>query len=242
MVRFILPIGACIVLLWHPALLAQQTSRKPTIADTIRANVYADNSFKLYINGELVAVDSIAFVPHNVVSVDILPAYPMTIAVMAIDNADPKTGMEYANTNIGDGGFILKFGDGTVTNATWKAKKISWGPVDGDTKNPRVERIPVPDNWFTVGFDDSSWSHAREYTEEKVGPKEPFYQHDFKGAKFIWSDDVKLDNVVLFRNVVNTPPDRKSRPDFRGLTDTVPVSPRGGDRNSQRPRRSPEKP
>ena len=78
--------------------------RKPTIADTIRANVYADNSFKLYINGELVAVDSIAFVPHNVVSVDILPAYPMTIAVMAIDNADPKTGMEYANTNIADGG------------------------------------------------------------------------------------------------------------------------------------------
>ena len=242
MVRFILPIGACIVLLWHPTLLAQQTSRKPTIADTIRANVYADNSFKLYINGELVAVDSIAFVPHNVVSVDILPAYPMTIAVMAIDNADPKTGMEYANTNIGDGGFILKFGDGTVTNATWKAKKVSWGPIGGDTQNPRVESIPVPNNWFTVGFDDSDWSHAKEYAEEEVGPKAPFYEHDFKGAKFIWSDDVKLDNVVLFRNVVNTPPDRKSRPDFRGLTDSVPTSPRGGDRNSQRPRRSPETP
>lgn len=216
--------------------------RKPTIADTIRANVYADNSFKLYINGELVAVDSIAFVPHNVVSVDILPAYPMTIAVMAIDNADPKTGMEYANTNIGDGGFILKFGDGTVTNATWKAKKVSWGPVGGDTKNPRVESIPVPDNWFTVGFDDSGWPHAKEYTEEEVGPKEPFYEHDFKGAKFIWSDDVKLDNVVLLRTLINTPLDRKSRPDFRGLTDTVPASPRRGNRNSQRPRRSPEKP
>ena len=88
---------------------AQQPPRKPRIDDTIKANVYADNSFKLYINGELVAVDSISFVPHNVVSVDVLPAYPMTIAVMGIDNADPKTGMEYANTNtnIGDGGFIL---------------------------------------------------------------------------------------------------------------------------------------
>jgi len=41
----------------------------------------------------------------------------MTIAVIGIDNADPKTAMEYANTNIGDGGFILKLGDGTVTNA-----------------------------------------------------------------------------------------------------------------------------
>ena len=59
----------------------------------------------------------------------------MTIAVMGIDNADPKTGMEYANTNIGDGGLILKPGDGTVTNANWKAKKFSWGPLGGDTKN-----------------------------------------------------------------------------------------------------------
>ena len=116
-----------IVLLFHATSSAQQVPRKPRIDDTIKANVYADNSFKLYINGELVAVDSIAFVPHNVVSVDVLPAYPMTIAVMGIDNADPKTGMEYANTNIGDGGFILKLGDGTVTNATWKAKKFSWG-------------------------------------------------------------------------------------------------------------------
>ena len=71
-----------ITLLCQATVMAQQTPRKPRIADTIKANVYADNSFKLYINGELVAVDSIAFVPHNVVSVDVLPAYPMTIAVM----------------------------------------------------------------------------------------------------------------------------------------------------------------
>lgn len=213
------------------AVFAQQPPRKPRIEDTVKANVYADNSFKLYINGELVAVDSIAFVPHNVVSVDVLPAYPMTIAVMGIDNADPKTGMEYANTNIGDGGFILKLGDGTVTNATWKAKKFSWGPIDGDMKNPRVESIPVPKDWFAVDFDDSAWPSAKEYSEEEVGPKSPFFEHDFQGAKFIWSDDVKLDNLVLFRAVVETPPDGKARPDFRGLTDVVPQgggAPRGG--------------
>ena len=210
------------VLLFHATSYAQQTPRKPRIDDTIKANVYADNSFKLYINGELVAVDSIAFVPHNVVSVDVLPAYPMTIAVMGIDNADPKTGMEYANTNIGDGGFILKLGDGTVTNATWKAKKFSWGPIDGDMKNPRVESIPLPQDWFAIDFDDSQWPNAKEFTEEEVGPKEPFFEHDFHGAKFIWSDNVKLDNLVLFRTVVKSPPDGKERPDFRGLTDVVP--------------------
>lgn len=210
--------------------VAQQPLRKPRIEDTIKANVYADNSFKLYINGDLVAVDSIAFVPHNVVSVDILPAYPMTIAVTGIDNADPKTGMEYANTNIGDGGFILKLGDGTVTNAKWKAKKFSWGPVDGDTKNPRVESIPIPKDWHAVNFDDSKWPNAKEFTEEEIGPKSPFFEHDFEGAKFIWSGDVKLDNVVLFRTVVKSPPDGKDRPDFRGLTDVVPQRPQRGGR------------
>ncbi len=214
---------------------AQQPLRKPRIADTIKSNVYADNSFKLYINGELVAVDSISFVPHNVVSVDVLPAYPMTIAVMGVDNADPKTGMEYANTNIGDGGFILKLSDGTVTNAKWKAKKFSWGPIDGDTKNPRVKNIPIPKDWFAIDFDDSKWPNAKEFTEEEVGPKEPFYKYDFKGAKFIWSDDIKLDNLVLFRTVVKSPLDGKDRPDFRGLTDTVPQSPRR--RNQGAPRR-----
>jgi hypothetical protein len=139
----------------------------------------------MYINGELVAVDSIKFIPHNVVSVDILPAYPMIIAVMAKDNADPKTGMEYANTNIGDAGFILKFSDGTVTNGHWKAKSFSHGPVNGDTKNPRVENTPIPENWFAIYFNDSDWSNANEYTEDEVGPKQPYDDSDFKGAKFI---------------------------------------------------------
>lgn len=136
--------------------------RKPTINDAVRANVYADNWFQLYINGELVAVDSIRFIPHNVISVDILPAYPMTIAVTARDNADPRTGMEYANTNIGDGGFILKFADGTVTNATWKAKSFSRGPIGGDVKDPKVANEELPANWFAVDFDDSAWANAKE--------------------------------------------------------------------------------
>ncbi|RLT07921.1 MAG: hypothetical protein DWI21_08860 [Planctomycetota bacterium] len=199
--------------------------KKPSMADTVKANMYADNWFMLYINGELVAVDSIKFIPHNVVSVDILPTYPMTIAVMAKDNADPKTGMEYANTQIGDAGFILKFGDGTVTNASWKAKKFSWGPIDRDTKNPRVENLPIPENWYAVDFDDSSWGKAKEYTEEQVGPKQPFFEHDFKGAKFIWTDDIDLDNTVLFRHVVKSSPDGKQRIDYSNLNNVVPDSP-----------------
>jgi hypothetical protein len=205
--------------------------RKPQMADTIQANVYADNWFMLYINGELVAVDSIKFIPHNVVSVDILPTYPMTIAVMAKDNADPQTGMEYANTNIGDAGFILKFGDGTVTNASWKAQKFSSGPIDRDVKNPRVENQPIPENWYAVDFDDSQWKPAREYTEQEVDPKQPYFESDFKGAKFIWTDDIALDNTVIFRHVVKIPPDGKTRLDYTNLNNVVPEGP------PKRPRR-----
>ena len=199
--------------------------RKPQMNDTIKANMYADNWFMLYINGELVAVDSIKFIPHNVVSVDILPTYPMTIAVMAKDNADPISGMEYANTNIGDGGFILKFADGTVTNSKWKAKKFSWGPIDRDIKKPRVQNLPIPENWFATDFDDSQWTVAQEYTEQDVGPKQPYFEHDFNGAKFVWTDDLELDNTVIFRHVVTSPPDGKTRPDFSNLNNIVPDSP-----------------
>lgn len=199
---------------------------KPRISDTVKANMYADNWFTLYINGEHVAVDSIKFMPHNVVSVDILPAYPMTIAVMAKDNADSETGMEYANTSIGDAGFILKFGDGTVTNATWKAKAFSHGPIDHDTKNPKVRNLPIPAGWYETDFDDKSWGFAKEYSQQQVGPKEPFFEHDFSGAKFIWTDDLELDNTVIFRHRVAESPDGVSRPDFSNLNNIVPDSPR----------------
>lgn len=205
--------------------------RKPEMKDTIRASIYADNTFQLYLNGELIAVDSIRFIPHNVIEVDVLPAYPLTIAVLAEDNADPKTGMEYANTSIGDGGLVLKFGDGIVTDKSWRTLVISRGPVDGDTKNPRVENSPLPDGWQRPGFDDASWAPATEYREDVIDPKQPYFAHDFTGAKFIWSSDLKLDNRVLFRKVIPTPPDGKARTDFSNLNNVVPA---GGGRRSRR--------
>ncbi len=177
---------------------------KPTMADTIKVNVYADNWFAMFINGELVATDSIKFTPHNVVSFDILPEYPMTIAVIAKDNADPKTGLEYGD-HIGDGGLCIKFADGTVTNATWKARSFFKGPTNRDVKNPAVEHTPIPDEWWKPGFDDSNWANATEFAEERVNPKEPFYKVDFSGAKWIWSSDLDLDNTVIFRTRIEKP-------------------------------------
>ncbi len=187
---------------------------KPEMSDTIRGAVYADNWFAMYINGRLVAVDSIDFLPHNVVAIDILPEYPMTIAVIAKDNADPKTGCEYGRS-IGDGGIILKFADGTVTDASWKAKCFFHGPIEGKTDDPVVRSEALPANWFAVDFDDASWSNATEYTQERIAPKQPFFEHDFKGAKWIWTSDLDLDNTVILRK-------RIDRPDWKARWTTKP--------------------
>lgn len=199
---------------------------KPGIEDTIKLNVYADNWFMLYINGRLAAVDSIPFTPHNVVSVDVLPEYPMTIAVLVKDNADPKTGLEYG-TSIGDGGFILKLGDGTVTNATWKAKSFFHGPLKGDANHPTVIQEPLPANWWSVDFDDSRWTKAKEYTAREVDPKKPYFDHDFSGASFIWTDDLKLDNTVIFRTRIEKPgwkPRWTTKPDLEPDAGQIPPS------------------
>lgn len=182
---------------------------KPNFNDVIKATVYADNWFAMYINGKLLAVDPIDFISHNQVNVDVLPEYPMTIAIIAKDNADPKTGLEYGN-HIGDAGFVLKFSDGTVTNAKWKAKVFFKEPLNRDIEHPEVEYTPISDNWYAVEFDDSSWPYAKIYSAEQVRPDGNYQSSDFGGAEFIWTDDLDLDNTVIFRYRVEKP-DWKAR-------------------------------
>jgi hypothetical protein len=177
---------------------------KPGGMDLIKASVYADNWFMMYINGKLAAVDPIDFLPHNEVTVDVLPEYPMTIAIMAKDNADPQTGLEYGN-HIGDGGFILKFTDGTISNAAWKAKSFFRGPLNGDINHPTVQYETIPDNWYAADFDDSAWDSATEFETDRVKPDGNYAAADFTGAKFIWTSDLDLDNTIILRYRVEKP-------------------------------------
>ncbi|MDZ4803037.1 MAG: hypothetical protein SGI92_33170 [Bryobacteraceae bacterium] len=167
-------------------------------------------------------MDAIDFLPHNVLSINILPVYPLTIAVLAKDNADPKTGLEYG-TQIGDAGLILKLGDGTVTSAAWKAKSFFRGPLNRNTTNPTVEYTPLPSNWFAVDFDDSGWAQAKEYPESQVRPDGDYSSFDFTGAKFIWSDDLELDNTVVFRYTVPKPANWSKTWNTDGDTDSANI-------------------
>ena len=195
---------------------------KATFANTLKLNAYADNWCIIYINGKLAAVDQIEFLPHNVVSVNILPIYPMTIAVLAKDNADPKTGLEYG-TQIGDAGFILKLADGTVSSTAWKAKNFFKGPLNRIISNPQVEHTPIPANWFAPDFDDSSWEYATEYTPERVRPDGDYGSYDFSGAKFIWTTDLDLDNTVIFRYTAQAPPNYKKAWNTDGNIDITDI-------------------
>jgi hypothetical protein len=67
---------------------------KPGPKDLIQLTFYADNWAMIFINGKIVAVDPVDFLPHSETTVNILPDYPMTIAILAKDNADPLTGLE----------------------------------------------------------------------------------------------------------------------------------------------------
>lgn len=176
----------------------QPVQIKPGTNDTVKVSIYADNWFALYINGKLVIVDPIEFLPHNQVTVDVLPEYPMTIAILAKDNADPATGLEYGD-HIGDAGLIVRFSDGTVSNGRWKAKAIFRGPVNGSVENPSVEYDPVSPDWVLPDFDDSEWPAAMVFAEQDVRPDGNYVRNDFNGASFIWSKDLGVDNTVLFR-------------------------------------------
>lgn len=227
--RILLPVIAAVALGGVTWLAFAQHSgiTKPQMSDTIRAAVYVDNWFMMYINGKLVAVDPIDFLPHNQVSLDILPEYPMTIAILAKDNADPKTGLEYGN-HIGDAGLILKFADGTVTSAQWKTKVLFTGPLDKDIRKPAVRYEPPPPGWYGPGFDDSAWSPATEFSSQKVRPDGNYNAGDFTGAKFIWSSNIDLDNTVLFRYVVEKPGKSKrwnTKPDLDNTCIFFPADP-----------------
>jgi uncharacterized protein (TIGR03437 family) len=178
---------------------------KPGNGDIVKLSFYSDNWSMVFINGKIVALNSIDFLPHNEVTVNVLPDYPMTIAVLAKDNADPNTGLEYSNSHIGDAGFILKMGDGTVSDATWKSKVFFKGPLNSDLNHPTVQYSSIPANWYAPDFDDSSWSNATVYTSDRVKPDGTYVATDFTGASFIWSENLVLDNTIILRTTVQAP-------------------------------------
>ena len=190
-----------------------------------QAEVWADNWFSLYVNGKKVGEDSVPITTEksfNSEKIKFTATYPLTIGLMAKDFVENASGLEYigkSNQQIGDGGIVLQIRDLTTnqivayTDSTWKSLVVFKAPLNPEcvtSKAPltdcKSQTIKNSTTWYSSTYKDSSWLNAKEFTKEAVGVKDGYFNIDWSAnAKLIWSNDLKLDNTILFRKVVSEP-------------------------------------
>jgi hypothetical protein len=211
--------------------------------EVITAYMLGDNYWELYINGVLVGVDPVPYTPFNSCVARFKVSRPYTVAVKLVDwEENLGLGTENNNGNLfhpGDGGFIAQFSDGTVTNSSWKAQTFYIAPLENSalvnvladgtrstasasTKPTCADscygvHYPMPASWMTPAFDDSSWPQASEYSAQTVGVNFPAYTNmasAWTNARFIWSSNLILDNLVCLRTTVGGSTEVEQRTDL----------------------------
>lgn len=211
-----------------PANSGTSSQAKEPQLINVKAELWADNWFALYLDGNLIKEDSVPITTErsfNAETVTFPASYPMHFSVILKDYIQNDTGLEYIGTDhqqIGDGGFIGQFinadtGDMIgVTNEWWKCMVIHTAPLDNACAaeaNPIAGQgacgftaLPEPTDWTSPSFDDSNWVAASLYRADQVGPKEGYNDIAWKPeAKFIWGPDLKTNNTVLCRVTVYQP-------------------------------------
>lgn len=197
--------------------------------------IHADNYFELFVNGRFIARDSIPMTPFNTSVVRFKARYPMTYAIMGVDwETHEGAGMEYATFNIGDAGFIAYFSDGNGTSGDWRAETFYIAPLDNPScvrtvggrdssfcaqavrpacaagKEPQTCQalhFPIPDTWTAPRFDDTRWPRAIVWPAEAVTNQQAYtnYTKLFGDAVFLWTRNLRLDNLVLARYTAKGP-------------------------------------
>jgi hypothetical protein len=119
----------------NPAYLSQlRTVVVDPDGEEVTGYIFADNYYELYVNGTFVARDALGMTPFNSTAVRFKAKYPITYAIKAVDwETHPGVGMEYDQYNVGDGGFIARFSDGTVTGPAWKTETFYIAPLGDPT-------------------------------------------------------------------------------------------------------------
>ncbi len=191
-------------------------------SSSFTAEVWADNWSALYVNGELVGEDSVPITTErsfNGETYTFEATYPLTIAIEAKDFKETDSGIEYIgqpNQQMGDGGLIAQITDDAtgevvaVTSAAWRVLVIHRAPLNtecADDPDPdatcEFESLPAPDGWAAIGFDDSAWAAATEWSESDVRPKDGYDEISWDdSARLVWGSDLQVDNTVLLRVTV----------------------------------------
>jgi hypothetical protein len=199
-------------------------SALPLSAETLSADVWADNWFEMRINGEQVAEDSVLITTErsfNAESFTFDAERPFVIGLVAKDFKENDTGLEYIgarNQQMGDGGVILQIKDETgelvaVSNDGWQCLVIHSAPLDKScegSSNPvagegacTFEASAEPGGWDASDFGSTDWPQANVYSAREVGPKDGYDEITWAGdAEFIWGPDLEQSNTVLCRLTV----------------------------------------
>ena len=147
----------------------------------------------------------------------------------------PGTGMEYDNWQLGDAGFIAYFSDGNRTDVNWRIETFYIAPLDDPScvrltpqgrdssfcsqavrpgcamKEPRTScyalHFPIPADWKEVRFNDSRWVPATTWAPELVTGVPAYWDvaKIFQNAEFIWTRNLRLDNMILARYTAKGP-------------------------------------
>ena len=190
-----------------------------TQSSTFTAEVWADNWFSLYVNGQLVGEDSVPITTErsfNAETITFTATYPLTIAMITKDYKETDSGLEYIgepNQQMGDGGFVAQFTDtatGAIiatTNGDWRGFVIQTAPLNSECEksaDPNTEcqfkNLEEPSGWTSPSFDDSSWPIATVYTADEVGVKDGYDTITWdENAKLIWGSNLNTNNTILWR-------------------------------------------
>ena len=191
----------------------------------LTADIWVDNWFEMYVNGEKVVEDSVPITTErsfNAETTTFTTDTPAIVAIMAKDFKENDTGLEYIGSNrqqMGDGGMILQIKDAAsgdtvaVSDKTMRCLVVQRAPVDiscAKEQNPTVgqgacasETTDIPADWTSASFDDSAWPAATEHSEREVRPKDGYDEINWdNSAKLIWSSDLVQDNTLLCRLVI----------------------------------------
>ena len=200
----------------------------PLVAEAgqFKAEVWADNWFSLHVGERFVGEDSVPITTERSFNSETLrfeADYPMELNFTVKDFKENDTGLEYigsARQQIGDGGFIMQITD-TATNKVVAVSssevkclvvhKAPLNPSCVTSRQPTVARcgatiIEEPAQWKAAGFDTSAWQKATVYSAEAIGVKDGY--HDIvwnPAARLIWSGDLKADNTLLCKLMVQAP-------------------------------------
>lgn len=188
-------------------------------SSTFTAEVWADNWFSLYVNGQLVGEDSVPITTErsfNAETITFTATYPLTIAMITKDYKETDSGLEYIgepNQQMGDGGFVAQFTDTATgeiiatTNGNWRGLVIQTAPLNSECEKSadpntecQFENLEEPSGWTSPSFDDATWPTATVYTADEVGVKDGYDTITWDGnAKLIWGSNLNTNNTILWR-------------------------------------------